>query len=118
MSVLAILQFAAFFAFGFVGNWWATRHPEFALWWYGIWCGVCIVSCAVALVFGHVLWLAALLGLYAAIFAWEWWRHWRNRKRRGAVARAGAKSRARVAALVRKTRENAKPRPVRQPVPE
>lgn len=54
---------------------------------------------------------AAQIGIAIAI-----WR-WRNRRRDRAPKLAGAKSRARLAALVRAAREAAKPRPVLQPVP-
>jgi len=46
------------------------------------------------------------------------WLYWRNRRRRHRAPYAyGAKSRARVAALVRKAGEAARPRPVLRPVP-
>ena len=51
----------------------------------------------------------------AGIGAWLWWR---RRKRRDRAPRAyGAKSKARIAALVRKARQAARPRPVLRPVP-
>lgn len=100
-----------------VGSLWAERHPEFALWWYAALSLLCCVASASAFVVRD--WpVSAFTAFGAALSAWDWWRHWRKRKRRGALARAGAKSRARVAALVRKTRETARPRPVRQPLPE
>lgn len=78
-------------------------------------------------------WLAAAtVDLAASIAAAEWlpgavsavqvaiavaiWR-WRNRRRDRAPRAYGAKSRALLAALVRKARETAKPRPVFRPAP-
>ena len=52
----------------------------------------------------------------AAFLAWDLWRRHRRQVRR-ALGLAGAKSRARVAALARKAREAARPRPVLRPVP-
>jgi hypothetical protein len=46
---------------------------------------------------------------------WFWWRNRRNRKR--APRAYGAKSAALLAALVKRAREAAKPRPVLRPVP-
>jgi membrane protein implicated in regulation of membrane protease activity len=51
----------------------------------------------------------------AAVLAWLWWH--RRKRRRRAQAALGAKSRALRDALVRRTREAAKPRPVLRPVP-
>ena len=48
-----------------------------------------------------------------ALLGWDWWR--RNRKR--SPRSYGAKARALLAALVRKAREAAKPRPVLRPAP-
>ena len=42
---------------------------------------------------------------------------WRRRKRKRALRQLGAKSRAAIAALVRRAREAAAPRPVLRPVP-
>lgn len=59
-----------------------------------------------------------LAGLFAALAVWLAWEWWRKRKRRDPAARSlGAKSRARLAALVAKVRESAKPRRVLRPVP-
>jgi hypothetical protein len=60
-------------------------------------------------------WAPACTSLSVVLAAW---RLWRNRRKRDRAPRAfGAKSRARVAALVRKARETAKPRPALRPVP-
>src|SRR6266568_4414786 len=61
--------------------------------------------------------LAAVFTACALAAAYEWRKHWRNRKRKRAAALAGAKSRARIAALVARVREAAKPRRVLRPVP-
>lgn len=60
--------------------------------------------------------LAVITGTGAVIAAWLWWKNRRRRKDRAARS-MGAKSRALVAALVRKAREAARPRPVLRPVP-
>ena len=48
---------------------------------------------------------------------WQWIRNNRKRRKKRAALALGAKSRARVAALVRKAREAVKPKPVLRPVP-
>ena len=58
----------------------------------------------------------ALDAAVAAFLIWDLWRRHRRQVRR-ALGLAGAKSRARVAALARKAREAARPRPVLRPVP-
>lgn len=60
--------------------------------------------------------LAALMALFAIWCAWDWWRKRKRRKRTSPKA-LGAKSRALVAALVRRAREAARPRPVLRPLP-
>jgi hypothetical protein len=53
-----------------------------------------------------------LLGVNLAMAAWLAWLLWRGRRRGKRAPRAyGAKSRARLAALVRRAREAARPRP-------
>jgi hypothetical protein len=67
------------------------------------------------LVHNHAM--AAWTGCCLVCSIWSWI-HWnRKRRKRGALAAMGAKSRALVAALVRKVRESATPRPVLRPVP-
>lgn len=63
----------------------------------------------------HVYWLAGFSAFAALMFAWDWWRRRKRRKR--SPKALGAKSRALIAALVRKVRENAKPRPLLRPLP-
>jgi hypothetical protein len=59
--------------------------------------------------------LAVVNGLGALLAAWEWWK---RRRRKDRAPRAyGEKSRALVAALVRRAREAARPRPVLRPIP-
>jgi hypothetical protein len=57
----------------------------------------------------------------AAFVAWSMWRRWKRRWKRRRRDRApkavGAKSRALIAALARKVRESARPRPVLRPAP-
>jgi len=62
-------------------------------------------------------WLCAAVSVASAGIALAiWW--WRKRKdRKRALKAYGAKSRARLVALVRKARESARPRPVLRPVP-
>lgn len=58
---------------------------------------------------------AAIAGANLVIGVWLWWH---NRRRRDRAPRAyGAKARVRIAALVAKVREAAKPRPVLRPAP-
>jgi heme/copper-type cytochrome/quinol oxidase subunit 2 len=60
-------------------------------------------------------WLIAAANLaVAAVTAWMLWR-WRRKRASRAY---GAKSRARIAALARKTREAAQPRPIRRLAPQ
>lgn len=80
--------------------------------------GLCAVgmllACAASVLMGS--WpLAAINGLGALLAAWEWWK--RRRRKDRAPRMLGYKARAAIAALVRKVRESAKPRPVLRPVP-
>lgn len=59
----------------------------------------------------------ALTALWVAVTAVQLWMMRRNRRRTRAARELGAKSRARLAALVAKVRESATPRPVLRPVP-
>jgi hypothetical protein len=58
--------------------------------------------------------IAVLIMVWCAIMARS---SWRRRKRRNVLAALGAKSLARLAALVRRAREAARPRPVLRPQP-
>jgi hypothetical protein len=61
------------------------------------------------------LWIAAgCAGVSTLIAAWLWWRH---RRRDRAPKTYGAKTKAIIAAMVRRAREAAQPRPVLRPVP-
>jgi uncharacterized membrane protein YfcA len=61
-------------------------------------------------------WLASAIGVVQmAVAALLWWH--RRRKRRRAAATLGAKSKALVASLVRRAREESRPRRVLSPVP-
>jgi hypothetical protein len=77
------------------------------------WAGATALLFVIGLVVPDHSWTGFDLGA-AAIAAWLLWR---RRKRKRALRELGAKSRARLAALVRKARESAKPRPVLRPVP-
>lgn len=62
-------------------------------------------------------WAAPVHGVLAAANAWSWWHDRRSRRGKRADGLIGEKSRALLAALVRKAREAAKPRPVFRPAP-
>ncbi len=97
-------------------TWLCQRRPLLALWWFGSLTVFDTAMAALALV--EARWaLAAVFTACALAAAYEWRKHWRNRKRKRAAALAGAKSRARIAALVARVREAAKPRRVLRPVP-
>lgn len=94
----------------------ARRSPLFAIWWYGAWAVLSTGLSAVLLAQGQwkwALWMAICAGINGAY----WWHHWNRRKRKRAAALVGAKSRARIDAMVRKVRERAAPRRVLRPVP-
>lgn len=59
---------------------------------------------------------AAVNASIAALLGWLWWRN-RRKDRKRALAALGYKALVAKAALVRKAREAAKPRPVLRPVP-
>jgi hypothetical protein len=62
-------------------------------------------------------WVWAVIGgVHMAIGVWIWW-NLRRKDRKRALEALGAKSLARLAALVRKQREAARPRPVLRPAP-
>lgn len=62
-------------------------------------------------------WLVVFIALaQAGIGLWLWWRN-RRKDRKRALAALGYKALVAKAALVRKAREAAKPRPVLRPVP-
>jgi len=61
---------------------------------------------------GYAVFSAACMVITAALFRY----YWKRRKRRGRLAAAGAKSRARIAAMVTRMRERPA-RPVLRPVP-
>ena len=88
------------------------RRPRLGLWLYL----AGAVTGAAGAVAGRAWPLAAADAVLAAAVAWALWRY---RPRRERAPRAyGAKSRARVAALARKAREAARPRPVRRLAPQ
>lgn len=90
------------------------RRLRPALWLYLAGNGIVAAGAALD---GRAFWPVAAGNIAVAGLAA--WMLWRSRRRRKRAPRAyGAKSRARVAALVRKTREAARPRPVRRLVPQ
>jgi hypothetical protein len=94
----------------------AARRPGFGTWWYGSWAIAETVYAAISA--ARRDWrLAALMAVFAVLNAIWWNQARRRRKRKPAAALAGAKSRARIAKLVRRVRESMQPRPVPQPIP-
>jgi hypothetical protein len=93
------------------------RWPALAEWWYATWAITCTALAAVNTAQQNWGW-AAWLAFLAAANAWCWWNSRKKRKRKRAAALAGAKSRARRAALVAKLRATRRPRPVLKPVPD
>lgn len=76
-------------------------------------CVASLLYGATALLFGSWPFTLGFL-ILAAYFASRWWR---RRKRKRSPRALGAKSKAQLAALVRKTREAGRPGPVLRPVP-
>lgn len=89
---------------------WRSRFDRIAWPWFTAAGADTVIDAAAA------LWLcAAISAVQVGIALAIWW--WRKRRRDRAPKLAGAKSRALLAAIVRKAREAAKPRPVLRPVP-
>jgi len=115
-AVLVILAVVAGVAITQVAHWQAKRQPMVGVLWFG----ANAVSSAAVSAWGMTTgqWLlAAWTAFCATVNAWMAWDYWNRRKRKRAAALAGAKSRARIAALVRKARQAARPRRVLRPVP-
>jgi len=94
----------------------ANTRPLFGVLWHGAWAIVCAALFGLDVATRDWGWVP-VMAFGAMLNAWHCWRYWNRRKRKRAPALAGAKSRARVAALVRKVRETARPRKVLRPVP-
>ena len=109
--------------------WAAVGPPLFAFGWKGLYRAILprvpykftlgwafgAIATTVAYVAGSE-WLPAIIcGANAVLAIALWW--WNRRRRKRSPKLAGAKSRARLAAIVRKSREASKPRPVLRPVP-
>ncbi len=94
----------------------AATRPLAGVWWYGSWAVTETVLAAFFAAEGNWGW-AAVMGVCAAVNGIQCRNHWNRRKRKRAAALAGAKSRARIAALVARVRETANPRRVLRPVP-
>ena len=110
------LALLAGMAIGILGQHFVKRSVLFACWWYGLWTVFDTVISALSAAVREWGWCALLAG-FAVFNGVQWWKYWNRRKRKRAAALAGAKSRARVAALVRKAREAGTPRRVLRPVP-
>ena len=80
------------------------------------WLSAAVAGVALGALHGDWVWAGgnAVTGLAAVV---AWWLY-RRRGRKKAPRAYGAKSRALLAALVRKAREATKPRPVLRPVPQ
>lgn len=99
------------------GSFLADRHPVFGLWWFGLNAIVCVVVAVISVVQREWGWAAWMIAC-AAMHGWWWNQSRRKRKRRSAFALAGAKSRARIQALVARQRAaQRRTRPVLRPVP-
>jgi hypothetical protein len=94
------------------GNFAYLVLPSPDCWAVAVFADLILVSLEVA--YRNWVWaaVAACMVLYSA---WKWWR--RRKDRMKVLDAIGAKSRARLAALVRSMREHAKRRPVFRPVP-
>lgn len=92
------------------GAWWWRPMPRGADWALGAasWC--------TGFVIGGDWTPAAISAAHVAFGLWLWWRD-RRKGRRNAVGIAGYKAKAILAALARKARETAWPRPVLRPAP-
>jgi membrane protein implicated in regulation of membrane protease activity len=110
IEIIGVILLAA------MGNVLAQLRPAFGAWWYGGWAIACVVTAAISAA-RHEWALAAWMAVCAVLNAIWWDQSRKRRKRKRAAALAGAKSRARIAKLVRRTRESMQPRPVPQPVP-
>jgi hypothetical protein len=114
MNLLNISLLAGIVAMVAWINWKSGKQPMFGYLWYGIWTVADVIVAAVALA-QHNMAQTLLLAACAVINGIMWWQFRKRRKRKKAAALAGAKSRARIEALVRKVREKAKPRRVLKP---
>ncbi len=94
----------------------AVTRPLAGVWWYGSWAVAETVLAALFAAEGRWEW-AGWMGVCAVINGFMCRNHWNRRKRKRAAALAGAKSRARIAALVARVRQTVKPRKVLRPVP-
>lgn len=94
----------------------SAHNPLIGVIWFGANSLVCCAIAAWSVVtagWPEAAWMTFL----AALNAWFAYGCWKRHKRKRTAALAGAKSRARIAVLVRKAREAARPRPVLRPVP-
>jgi hypothetical protein len=115
-AVVVVLAIAGGFISNQLAIWQAKRRPMVGVLWFAANAVVAAAVSALSLVSGEWL-LFAWMGICAAVNAWMAWDYWNRRKRKRAQALAGAKSRARVAAPVAKTRAAGTPRRVLRPAP-
>jgi membrane protein implicated in regulation of membrane protease activity len=99
------------------GNFLAVRHPAFAEPWYAAWAIICTGLAALNAAQHDWAWTALMI-VCAVVNALSWWNSRKRRKRKRAAALAGAKSRARIQALVAKLRATRRTRPVLKPIPD
>jgi hypothetical protein len=95
----------------------ATTRPMIGVLWYASGAVLDVVVAALAAAGGVPWWLVAWMGVLAVVNAWMARDYWNRRKRKRAAALAGAKSRARIAALVARARQAARPRRALRPLP-
>jgi hypothetical protein len=107
----------ACFAAGIAAAWYADRNPAFGMWWFGSWAIVCAVLAVLGALQRDLT--GAVVSAVFAVLNGLWANRYRKRrKRRGKLATMGAKSRARLAALVARQRAaQRRTRPVLRPAP-
>jgi membrane protein implicated in regulation of membrane protease activity len=115
MTVI-ILAVAAGFGINMLAIRAAVARPVIGVLWFGLNCVADVLLAAVLAAEG-LWWLAAWMAVCAVASALMCRDYWNRRKRKRATALAGAKSRARIAALVARARQAARPRRVLRPVP-
>lgn len=108
---MSVILYGGFFLLGMVLDTVALRvaatRPLFGACYYGAWTVICTILAALDAAYGRWGW-AAFMAAAAIINGIRCRRYWNRRKRRRAPALAGAKSRARVAALVRRVQSAAR----------
>jgi hypothetical protein len=91
-------------------------NPRYPARWYWLVAAVASVPGIAEGLIRHDWLGTGVYGLDLAVFLYLAWREWRkNRRRRGALKAAGARTRALIASMTGKMRERARPRLVPQP---